>query len=367
MSPALDRSRGLRDIRWSGTLVTSLLAIAIAIGAIAAELPSLFGAVSTPSWSDDGTDAFAAIDAAHRRQAEVSVRRFSGRSPFELPTRPGTRPAPRAPRPEPRPTIPNPEPPKVDPGPPATYTGPKPAGVAAELVFFENGDQILVGEEQGGVTVLAILSARKVRLGHKGGEYEVDFLAGNGDKLFEPFRPGGNRVLGDPPASRGGDRPVGYRPSAGDHVTVVATINGARREITGRIESISGTGGRSMRIVPDDGGPARTITQSQLVEIAPAADGDAASRTTTEDASEVDDPETEASETEEEPEDENLAPIPPPISEEQFRTMSVTELEAAYPPRAHALERTDLDPNTVVRLQNELTIIHDLLRPPSNP
>ena len=177
MSPVTDRNHGLQGVRWSGTLIASLLAVTIALVAIGAELPSLFGAISTSSWSDDGTDAFAAIDAAHQRQADVNVRRFAGRSPFELPSRPSTRPAPRPTRPEPRPSEPVREAPKRDLGPPTNYTGPDPVGVAAELVFFENGDQILVGDEDGGVTVLGILSPRRVRLGHKGGEYEVDFLA----------------------------------------------------------------------------------------------------------------------------------------------------------------------------------------------
>lgn len=372
MSPAPDRIRALRDVRWSGTLVTSLLAVLIALGAVASELPTLLGAFSTPSWSDDGEDAFAAIDAAHHRQAEVSVRRFSGRSPFELPARPSTRPAPRPPRTELRPTEPVREPPKVETGPPATYTGPKPTGVAAELVFFEGDLQVLLGDEQSGVTVLGILGPRKVRLGHKGGEYEVDFFDADGASLFKPFRAGNPQVLGDRPTPRGvetgGD---GYRPNVGDHVRVVVNINGARREIAGRVQSMSGLGGRSMRIVPDDGGAVRTITSSQLVEIGPfgddaspgdppgTEDADATDAGGEDDVADPQDDETE--------EEENLAPIPPAISEEQFRIMSVSELEAAYPPRAHALDRTDLDPGTRTRLQNELTIIHDLLRPPSNP
>ena len=216
------------------------------------------------------------------------------------------------------------------------------------------------------MTVLGILSPRLVRLGHKGGEYEVDFLADAGSNLFEPFRASNARVLGDPPSPRStesGDS--GYRPSAGDRVRVEVEVNGARREITGRIDSISGSGGRALRITPDGGGPARTVTRQQLVTISPI-DGDAA-------ADETSDPEESEEETdetlEEETDEEEIdSSVPPPISEAQFRSMSRAELEAAYPPRAQALERSDLDANTVSRLQWELTIIHDLLRPtPPDP
>ena len=45
--------------------------------------------------------------------------------------------------------------------------------------------------------------------------------------------------------------------------------------------------------------------------------------------------------------------------------MTTAELEAAYPPIAHALERSDLDDATRARLGADLNLIHDLLRPPS--
>ncbi len=378
MSPATPKNRknrGLRDIRWSGSLVTSLVALAIGLGAVAVELPALTSAISTPSWQDDGTDAFASVDVAHERQSEVNVRRFAGRSPFVVPSRPKTRPAPRPPRPETRPTEPTREPPKVETGPPATYTGPKVVGVAAELVFFENGDEILVGTEAGGVAVLAILGPRKVRLGHKGGEYEVDFLAADASKVFEAFRgsSSGDKVLGSPPESRpDGDR---FVPSVGDHVRVTAMIDGRRRVVEGRVESISGRdGSRIMRIRPDDGGPVRSILERQLVDVGPAGataasegaesaavapDSDATPETT-----EADPEETESAEDDEDPADES-AEIPPARTEAEYRAMTTAELEAAYPPIAHALERSDLDDATRARLGAELNLIHDMLRPPA--
>ncbi len=368
MSPRPVRHRGLGDIRWSGSLVTSLVAIAIGLGAVAVELPSLTSAVATPSWEDDGTDAFASVDASHRRQAEVNARRFNGRSPFIVPSRPKTRPAPRAPRPEPRPTEPTREVPKVETGPPATYTGPKVVGVAAELVFFENGSEILVGTETDGVAVLAILGPRRVRLGHKGGEYEVDFFATDASKVFEQFRASsGDGVLGAPPEGRPAG---GFIPSVGDRVQATVMIAGRRREITGRVEAIRGRdGSRIMRIVPDDGGPARDVLERQLVEIGPADDvapGAAGEVDEVHEVHEVDDVEsTETDErSEDETEEDDADPIPTARTEAEYRAMSVAELEAAYPPISRALERSDLDDATRARLGAELNIIHDLLRPP---
>ncbi len=365
MSPATTRNRGVRDIGWSGSLVTSLLAIAIGIGAVAVELPSLTSAVSTASWQDDGADVFATVESAHQRQAEVNARRFAGRSPFVVPSRPKTRPAPRPPRPEVRPTEPVRETPKVETGPPATYTGPKVVGIAAELVFFDNGSEVIVGTEADGVAVLAILGPRKVRLGHKGGEYEVDFLVDDASKVFEAFRAStGERVLGSVPEGR----PDAGRfiPSTGDHVRATVTINGQRRIVEGRVESISGRdGSRVMRIQPDDGGPSRNILERQLVEIGPApAAGDSesspiddsTSQDDTEDATEIDTEDADQTDGGE---------IPAPRTEAEYRAMSAAELEAAYPSIAHALERTDLDGSTRDRLTAEMNLIHDLLRPPS--
>jgi hypothetical protein len=363
VSPSTTRNRGVRDIGWSGALVTSLVAIAIGIGAVAVELPSLTSAVSTPSWEDDGTDAFATVEVAHRRQAEVNARRFAGRSPFVVPSRPKTRPAPRPPRPETRPTEPVREPTKVETGPPATYTGPKVVGIAAELVFFDNGSEVIVGTESDGVAVLAILGPRKVRLGHKGGEYEVDFLVTDASKVFEAFRASsGDRVLGTPPKGR---REAGrYIPASGDHVRATVTINGQRRVVEGRVESISGReGSRVMRIMPDDGGPVRNILESQLAEIGPATPtGDGESSASDDVTGEE---EIETTLDAEDPEQTDDVDVPAPRTEAEYRAMSTAELEAAYPPIAQALENNTLDDATRARLTAEMNLIHDLLRPPS--
>jgi hypothetical protein len=370
MSPTPASQRSLGDIRWSGALLTSLLAIAIGAAAIAIELPSLTSALSTPSWQDDGTDAFASVDSAHRRQADINARRFSGRSPFMVPSRPKTRPAPRPIRPEPRPTEPVRESPKVETGPPTTYTGPKVAGVAAELVFFEDGSEILVGTEANGIAVLAILGPRKVRLGHKGGEYDVDFLTTDAAKVFQQFQSLGNeRVLGSPPQGRR-DATTGV-PEVGSRIKATVMVGGQRREIEGRIESISGRdGSRVMRIRPDNG-PVRTVLERQLMDIEL---GDAAPNDVEPGPSELPDanaespplidPEAADEDPAEPDEEDDAAPIPPARTEAEYRAMSVTELEAAYPPIAHALERNDLDAGTRGRLTAEMSIIHDLLRPP---
>jgi hypothetical protein len=367
VSPSTTRNRSIRDIGWSGPLVTSLVAIAIGFGAVAMELPSLTSALSTSSWEDDGTDAFATVDESHQRQAEVNARRFGGRSPFVVPSRPRTRPAPPPPRPDIRPAEPVRETPKVDTGPPATYTGPKVVGIAAELVFFDNGSEVIVGTEADGVAVLAILGPRKVRLGHKGGEYEVDFLVTDSSKVFEAFRASsGERVLGAPPEGR---RESGrFVPSAGDRVRATVMLNGQRRVVEGRIESISGReGSRVMRIVPADGGSARNILERQLVEIGPASTNDNAESPAADDATAESDVDTT---TESESESDDSEPteandVPAPRTEAEYRAMSTAELEAAYSPIAHALDNFNLDDVTRDRLTAEMNLIHDLLRPPS--
>lgn len=198
------------DLRWSGPLIASSLAIAIAAIALLLEVPGLASAVISPGESSREFDLATELAAKHDRQAEVNARRFEGRSPFIVPSRPPTRPVSR-PKPEERPKEPAPTRPKAPTGPPKTYQGPKPVGVAVNAVFFENGDVIYQGQERGGVTVLAVLGPNEVRLGHRGGEYQESFLMGETGSLFTPFSfpPDAASVLtGGPSGTNSGSRPA---------------------------------------------------------------------------------------------------------------------------------------------------------------
>ena len=185
----IPRSLGsLSEIRWSGTLVTSVLAIAIAGGVVLAEIPGLLSAVTTSSWTTPDTDPIAELAARHAEQAEISRRRFAGRSAFVLPSRPKSRPkAPPVRTPERRtePVVP-----KGPPPPPASYSGPSPTGILGALVLFGSAeDAIAIGEERDGVKVLEIMSIWRVRLAHRGGEYEVDILTRKSGLFDEPAAP----------------------------------------------------------------------------------------------------------------------------------------------------------------------------------
>ena len=201
------------DLRWSGPLIASGLAILIAMVAVLVELPGLTAAVFSPGESSREFDLAAELASKHDRQADVHARRFEGRSPFVVPSRPPTRPVAR-PKPQRTTTTPPPAP-KAPTGPPSTYQGPKPVGVAVNAVFFENGDVIYQGQERGGVTVLSVLGPNTVRLGHRGGEYEETFLMGETGSLFTPFSfpPDAASVLtGGPSSSRSGSEVASRAP-----------------------------------------------------------------------------------------------------------------------------------------------------------
>jgi hypothetical protein len=178
----------LSEIRWSGTLVTSVLAIAITGGVILAEIPGFVAALTTSSWTTPNTDPVAELAARHAEQAEINRRRFSGRSAFNLPSRPKSRPKPPPKRTPVRAT--EPEAPKGPPLPPASYSGPRPTGILGSLVLFGSAaDAVAIGEEKDGVKVLEIMSIWRVRLAHRGGEYEVDLLERKSGMFSEPAAP----------------------------------------------------------------------------------------------------------------------------------------------------------------------------------
>ena len=377
---------------WSGPLITSVLAISIAVIVIITNIPTLLGALSTPSSDGQDQDIFAALNEAHTKQAEVSSRRFLGRSPFVVPGRPLTRPAPapvrtERPKPEPRPV------PKVDTGPPSSYTGPAPTGVAGTIVFFGSNVQVPIGREDNGVKVLGILGPTLVRLGHKGGEYDVSFLDDDYSSIFKPFAGSATSdVLGSAPENIEGtprstprteptersaarsDSPVvsePWAPRRGGAVTVVFNDGGQERTITGRIQYLASSGdssGGSMVIRGQVDG--RTVFQriddSQVVEmneapedsLPPLDEGDGS------DEGDKDDPEEESDAPEEEMGEED--PVVDPQLEQRLRGMSVPQLESRHYQLTAVLNRPELQDQMRAGVEAELRLINDLLRERAN-
>ena len=368
------RSR-LGTHRWSGPLVTSVLAIGIAGVVLATGIPTLIGAISSPSWDGNDDDIFASLEQAHDRQAEASSRRFLGRSPFVVPGRPQTRPAAPKPRPERPKPEPRPEPPKVDPGPPSTYTGPAPTGVAGPLVFFGSNDQIPLGQEKNGVKVLALIGPTAVRLGHKGGTYEVNFLDDDFSTIFKPFSdsidPG---VLGKAPEGAGEPEPSEpsepsesvastapaavsepWSPQRGSAVKVTFNDRGEDRTIFGRIQYLGRGGdgkGRSMVVRGEVDGRAvfQRIDESQVIEMGEAPD-------------DMVPPIDDDDGVDEEPlSDEDVSPN----LAETLRNMSNAQLESRHYQLTEILNRPELGDEMRDGLETELRLINDILRGQSN-
>ncbi|MAI72032.1 MAG: hypothetical protein CMM01_14115 [Rhodopirellula sp.] len=273
----------------SGPLVTSLLAIAIAAVVLLMEVPGLLSAVTTPSWEDDAGDTMAVLAASHAEQAEINRRRFTGRSPFVVPSRPRSRP--KAPVARPRETPKAPEVPKGPPPPPSTYTGPKPTGILGTLVLFGSAEDVIaLGDEKDGVRVLAIIDLWQVRLAHKGGEYDVDLIARESKFFNNPAPP----------------------PSATKKIFV--SDSKVAMPAAAEIDPPSSSGNANNE-TPATGTP---VTEEAPPEYA--------------------DPKT----------------LPPPLSDDEIMALSPSDATMAFNRATKALQRTDLDPRSRIRLQHEV-------------
>ncbi|MGA1016437.1 MAG: hypothetical protein ACO3YY_00410 [Phycisphaerales bacterium] len=183
--------------RWSGSAVAAVVAGGIALVVALAALGTVIGTVFRSGAESVQPDLVEPLLVRHEELVDVSRRRFDGRSAFFLPKPP---PRPKPPPPPVRDTPPAPPPPPPrDPGPPpppASYGGPRPRSVMGDVVFFESTspDRLRVGEESGGVAVIATTPPWKVRLGWSGGEYDVDLWGDRVEGVFSsnPFGSGGN-------------------------------------------------------------------------------------------------------------------------------------------------------------------------------
>jgi hypothetical protein len=283
----------------------------------------LLGSLFTFGSGSDPSSSLADPLKRHEQLAEASAKRFNGRSAFFMPSPPVRRP--------PKPTKPaEPPPPPPPPPPPAApreYAGPKPVGAIGDLIFFADQTQLRVGEERGGVKVLASAAPWTVRLAHGGGEYDVELWTKGGK---EPFF--NNSDWRNARTSTPGVDPVGGKPDAKPSPGGSATGSPSTPPMPG------GGRGPGMR---DMGPGAQTPPEPQLTP--PGGPGQAM----------VPPPGAKAPTASQSPwTGEHMAP-PPALTQEQIAGMNATDAEAAYRAVGRAKANRNLDDPTRQRLNQE--------------
>jgi hypothetical protein len=188
-----------RRLNISAPLLVSLAGVALIGLVVMSHGPALLRAALGPSSGlTDPQATLTALVEEHDRDFETYVSRFNGRSFFFKPSPwPQPRPAPAIvsrPAPPPAEAAPAPAPaPTGPPPPPATYSGPKVLFAVGESVEFQSDRtavksfQVAVGEEKEGIRVIAVNLPWSVKLGYRGGEYDVEILAPS--DLFKDVAP----------------------------------------------------------------------------------------------------------------------------------------------------------------------------------
>ncbi|MHC4219059.1 MAG: hypothetical protein ACYSU7_11455 [Planctomycetota bacterium] len=169
----------MRKITINTPLVVSVAFIAAAAIMILLQLPPLLGAMFTPRPAADPTQPRLALYLAGHDDNQVTYRaRFDGRSLFFKP-QPKRRPPPPPPTRDDTVERPPPPLPPVD----RTYKGPSVRFVLGDEVWFHDGVKVRVGDEgSNGVTVIESNPPWSLKLGHGGGEFDIE--------LFERSFPG---------------------------------------------------------------------------------------------------------------------------------------------------------------------------------
>jgi hypothetical protein len=162
----------MRRIPLERSFLVSAAAILVASAVVAAQLPALARAVFSRGLQEDPVRArLAAHLKGHEEDHRTYTGRFIGRSLFNKPA-PPRRSEPVAVKPVERVEQPRP----VETGPPPSYGGPAVMFVLGDEVWFRNNLTLSVGEEGQGVKVIATDPPWKVRLGHAGGEYDIELF-----------------------------------------------------------------------------------------------------------------------------------------------------------------------------------------------
>jgi hypothetical protein len=167
-----------RGVRWTPFSGVAVAGASVLAGLGLWAIGSLLWASLTFGGSLDPASALKAAAERHQRMSEVERRRFDGRSGFFMPTAPVRRPPPKPAEP------PKPPPPPKPVGPPATYSGPQPVAAIGDTILFANGSRVRIGQEDGGVRVIASDAPWSVKLGYLGGEYEVPLWDRGSDSFF---------------------------------------------------------------------------------------------------------------------------------------------------------------------------------------
>lgn len=163
----------------NGPLGVSVIALVLGASVIAAGAATLLASVFSLSLGeDDPQKVLTLLDEAHNKKITEDRERFIGRSVFFKP------PAPPPVQREVVREIPRPAPLPVQTAPPipSNYTGPSISYAWADLVCFKPDKQndkqftVRVGEEGNGVRVIAMNLPWSVKLGHAGGEYDVQIF-----------------------------------------------------------------------------------------------------------------------------------------------------------------------------------------------
>ena len=278
----------------------SVLAIAIAAAFILSGLFSVLGSMAESSVQPADADVMSQL-LANNLVMEDSEKRFTGRSIFYIPREP-RRPAPPPPPPR-EPVEETAPPPPPPPTIPAKYAGPAPKSILGNDVFFEGSLRIPQGETASGVKVVLVRGPFDIRLGWKGGEYEIN--------LFEEEIPDFFSTL---PFANG----------QSSNLLQIETIAAPNRST----ESASSRGSAFERMRADPEG-------------AMAARGKTEENVTSSRSSE----------------------IPEPLSEEQIKNMSRLDAARAMNMVSQAL-RNDIDVETRERLEKENTLLRAQIRSP---
>lgn len=238
-----------RRLPITGPALVSVAALTITALVVLWQLPALLAAAFGPGPTDDDPRTMVTeLVAMHDEDFEIYKDRFLGRSLFYLPPAPRRR-EPVVPPPPIREERPKPEPVVVEapePTAPAQYTGPSPMFAIGDVVTFKpvrasDSDLVVrVGEESQGVRVIAMDLPWSIRVGHRGGEYDVplfkewkhlaptaapnaaaprgsqpflieipdrDGLSGDGERPGNLENPGGGAPAEPPPAEPSEDEP----------------------------------------------------------------------------------------------------------------------------------------------------------------
>jgi hypothetical protein len=311
-----------RGVRWSPMLGIGA-ASAVVLGAFALwALGGLLGSVFTFGSGSDPDASLADALKRHEQLADASVKRFNGRSAFFMPSPPVRKP-PKSTKPaEPPPPPPPPPPPSA----PREYAGPKPVGAIGNLIFFADQSQIRVGEERGGVKVLASSAPWSVRLAHSGGEYDVELWTRGKESFFN------NSDWRNARSSTPGLEPV---PSKGD-AKPAATPGATPSAPTSTPEPPRGPGmaGPGMAGLRDEGARPAEPSAAPGAALTPPPGSRAPTANQT--------PWTA----------EHMAP-PPPLTAQQISDMSMADAQAAFRAIGRAKANRNLDEETRQRLNQE--------------